>query len=175
MTCPSTTKQLRARPLPSFGQLALLILRAAHLKGNQEILAAMRAWIPVFQELLTDDDARNAYRTLFLYTQTVWDIAPEDLRAFASGIGNVATEELMTTAERLRQEGLMQGRAEGHAKGLEQGQAQGQVQALLAQCTTKFGNVTASQRQRLQSCDDVTLRRALNNILSAKTFEQLFD
>ena len=141
------------------------------------------AWIPVFQELLTDNDARNAYRTLFLYTQTVWDIAPEDLRAFASGTGNVATEELMTTAERLRQEGLKQGRAEGHAegleqghaKGLEQGQAQGQVQALLAQCTTKFGNVTASQRQRLQSCDDVTLRRALNNILSAETFGDLFD
>ena len=69
----------------------------------------MRAWIPVFRALLNDDDARNAYRTLFLYTQTVWDIAPEDLRAFASDLGNVATEELMTTAERLRQEGMKRG------------------------------------------------------------------
>ena len=32
------TEQLRARPLPSFGQLVLLILRAANLNDNQEIL-----------------------------------------------------------------------------------------------------------------------------------------
>ena len=147
------TEQLRARPLPSFGQLALLILRAAHLNDNQEILAAMRAWIPVFRALMTDNDARNAYRTLFLYTQTVWDIAPKDLGAFASGIGKIATEELMTTAERLRQEGL--------------------EEALLALCSNKFGGVTESQRKRIQSCD--TLRRALNNILTAERFENLFN
>ena len=92
----------------------------------------------------------------------------------------------MTTAERLRQEGLMQGRAEGHAEGhaqgleqghaqgLQQGHAKGQAQALLDLCATKFGVVTASQRQRLESCDDVTLRRALTNILSADTFDDLF-
>ena len=63
------TEQLRACPLPSFGQLAPLILRAAHLKGDQEILNAMRAWVPVFRGVLTDNDARNANRTLFLYTK----------------------------------------------------------------------------------------------------------
>ena len=126
----------------------------------------MRAWMPVFRELLTEDDARNAYRTLFLYTQTVWDIAPEDIRAFASDLGNVATEELMTTAERLRREGMKQGLAEGHA--------QGQASALLAQCAAKFGEVSESQRIRIQSCDDITLRRALKNILSADAFEDLF-
>ena len=63
----------------------------------------------------------------------------------------------------------------GHAKGLEEGHTQGRVAALLDLCAAKFGDLAESQRIRIQSCDELTVRRALKKILAAGSFEDLFD
>ncbi|MFD6220526.1 RpnC/YadD family protein [Nocardia asteroides] len=77
-------------------------------------------------------------------------------------------EALVTTADRLRAEGELRGRAEGEARG----EVRGVVKTLLNQLRLKFGVVPEDVVETVRVADPDDLNRWAGQILTANTIEE---
>jgi flagellar biosynthesis/type III secretory pathway protein FliH len=81
----------------------------------------------------------------------------------------------MTTAERIRQEGVSQGISQGITQGLSQGLSRGQVKTLLHLLHKRFGPLPEAVVARIQAASDAELDRLTDRILDADSLDALFD
>lgn len=76
----------------------------------------------------------------------------------------------MTTAERIRQEGV----SEGLSKGISQGLSRGQAKTLLRQLHKRFGPLPEAVVARVQAATEAELDRLTDRILDVDSLDALF-
>lgn len=64
---------------------------------------------------------------------------------------------------------------EGLEKGMQKGRQEGEVSMMARQLTRRFGPLDEAILQRLQQADSVDLERWADNILDARTLDEVFD
>jgi hypothetical protein len=159
-------QHIRRRRLPVAAMLTALSLLGF---PKRDALAVLSKLVDLLRQLPMDRAGQETLAAILCYVFEVADSEPEPLRLqsfLARNVGSRATEVVMSTAEKLRQ----QGRAEGEAEGL----AKGRVATLLKQLTLKFGQLTATTRKRVESASIDELDRLAERILSAKTLREVF-
>ena len=164
---------LRRPGLPPQAQLTLLALAGVPRFTPEYVLAAIDRWGDLLRAIEagdadpTPDDALEAFAEYLLATT---DVSLTDLQmAFSRNLQDPDTS-LMTTAQRLRQEGLTQGLTQG----LNQGRTQGQALTLIRQLTRRFGPLPAELLQRVQSAASRDLDLWTDRVLDARTLPEVF-
>ena len=96
-----------------------------------------------------------------MYVHATSDKPPSELYRLAEQLGPAIQEAYMTTAEALRTEGRMAGRAEGRAE------------TLLQLIAYKFGPLDSAARQRVRHASPSELTDRTHRILTAITLHEL--
>ncbi|MFA5631192.1 MAG: DUF4351 domain-containing protein [Porticoccaceae bacterium] len=87
----------------------------------------------------------------------------------------VEENQIMTTwSERLRNEGLEQGMQQGVQQGIREGRQEGELNVLIRQLTRRFGPLDATTTERLKKASTDELERWADNILDARTLDEVF-
>ena len=81
----------------------------------------------------------------------------------------------MTTAERLRAEGLAQGVAQGLAQGVAQGVAQGQRELVMRLLSQRFGALPVEAQARIATASPADLERIALRLLTAGTLDEALE
>jgi hypothetical protein len=102
--------------------------------------------------------------------ELIVEVAPVDLHTTFERLLQRREETIMSTAERLRREGM----EVGLAKGLTQGLTQGRTEALLRLLTRRFGEVSPATVARIRGASMPELDRWTDRILDARTLGEVF-
>lgn len=115
----------------------------------------------------------HALRVVLRYMFEVSDGPDADqIRTFFVNAGKPAlTEEFVTLAEQLREEGLRK----GLKKGRVEGRVEGRAATLLTLLQAKFGRVSARTSARVKAADEATLDRWTVRVLTATTIAEALD
>lgn len=156
---------LRRPGLPAQAQLTLLALANVQRFTEAELLAAIDRWGDLLRAIEagdgapTPDDALDAFAEYLLATT---DVSFETLHmAFSKNLQHPDTS-LMTTAQRLRREGL------------EQGLTQGQSLTLVRLLIRRFGELPADRRQQVAAASQTELDRWTDRLLDANSLADVF-
>lgn len=179
---------LRRPQLTALAQLTHLALARVRHFTDAETLLAIDRWGDLLRAVEADEEAlcaEEAIQAFGRYLLETTNLAPEDLHmAFAKNLqhGN----PIMTTAQRLRQEGhhqglhqglqqgLHQGLHQGLQQGLSEGHNQGQAQTLLRLLARRFGPLAETVVQRVHSGTSAELDRWTDRLLDAASVDDLF-
>jgi predicted transposase/invertase (TIGR01784 family) len=167
-------QHIRRRRLPVAAMLTALSLLGF---PKRDALTVLSKLVDLLRQLPMDRAGQETLAAVLCYVFEVADSEPEPLRLqsfLARNVGSRATEVVMSTAEKLRQQGRAEGEAAGLAKGEAAGLAKGRVETLLKQLTLKFGQLTATTRKRVESASIDELDRLAERILSAQTLREIF-
>ena len=152
---------LADRPLPPFGQGALLLLQAAPRAARDPgaFVEMIGREAHVFRRLTADPADRERLVRLLRYTLSVSEVSPHALaRALEALAGRSVAEQVMTTAERLR----IEGRAEGS-------------RAIARQVlTARFGALPAQLEARLNAMDADAVAALTARALRAASLDESF-
>lgn len=156
-----TEEQLRQRSQHALLTLALLLLR--DLPASRDALAAAVRWLDLFAEVSHDPASLGAIEALMRYILGVSDVDYRDLiTLIRPHISERQASDMITTAQRLFNE--------GHQKGREEGQ----VQALLRQIAKRYAVVPSEEvRRRVEGATSEERERWLERIFEAETVEEL--
>lgn len=147
--------ELRARPLSHTVRLTFLLMREA--PGNRHLARQLAAWQTELQGLL--DDGRLAdLSALWTYALRVSNTPEPELTDYLARLGPEAKEVAMTTADLLRAEGEVKGRAE----------------ALLDLLSIKFTHVPADIDVKVRSASSTQLETWTRRVLTATTLDEIF-
>ena len=83
-------------------------------------------------------------------------------------------QKMATLTERLLKEGMQQGIQQGMQKGMQQGVQQGEQNVLQRLLVRRFGPLDNQTRQRLQQATAQELECWADNILDARTLDEVF-
>ncbi len=103
-------RTLRARPLTAPARLTLLLL--ARARANQALARELTAWVADLRAVLDRPGGLETFRALLTYIEVAGEVPPDDLRRVMAQVGPDAEEAYVTTADMLRAEGEVRGRAE---------------------------------------------------------------
>lgn len=165
---------LHARLSTDLSRLVALLLKHAAYRPN--FLELLEQWVELMQRVLRAPGGLAGLSAALSYILEVTDVAPEQLRdVLESGVGEQSSEALMSTAQRLRDEGRAQGRLEGKAEGRLEGKAEGRAETLLKLLSLRFGQlpeqvVTRAQHASLEELDELTER-----VLTVASLDDLWD
>ncbi|MEO6596957.1 MAG: Rpn family recombination-promoting nuclease/putative transposase [Planctomycetota bacterium] len=165
----STEAELMTRNLTPLGLLTHLSLRCLPHCDPAETLAALDRWGPILRAVDTDVGppiGREAIAKLGWYILHVTKTPVEDVHMALEKNLQRTENTFMSTAEKLRREGL--------AQGLTQGLTQGRTDTLLRQLNRRFGPVALGVETRLRSATSAELDRWTDRILDCETLEALF-
>lgn len=169
--------ELRSRALTPFGALALLCLRFLRGMSGGAALRAFERWGDLLRAVDRDRAPPlgiAAIAAIGCYTLMVVEVAPDDLCATFERLLERREETIMSTAERLRREGMEAGLAKGRTEGLTQGLTQGRAEALLRQLTRRFGDISPDTVARIRGASMPELDRWTDRILDATTLAEVF-
>lgn len=132
--------ELQQRPLSQQARLGLWLMRDA--RDTRVLLQALARWAPTLEALANDPHGHAALTPLFRYIALVSvDLQLSDFRARLRTTAPTAEGIAMTLAERLRSEGLAQGKAE----------------AVLVLLRARAVAVPAVAEQRIRACTESDL------------------
>jgi predicted transposase YdaD len=80
----------------------------------------------------------------------------------------------MSTAEKLKREGILEGEARGRAEGRAEGEARGRAETVLLLLGKRFGPTPAAAVERIRSATIAELDRWAARILDATTLGEVF-
>ena len=80
----------------------------------------------------------------------------------------------MSTAEKLRRDGLREGKALGEARGEARGRMQRGIELVLRMLTRRFGTLPAAVRARVRRASAEKLDRWAVRLLDSKTLADVF-
>jgi hypothetical protein len=157
--------ELRRGDYSALAQLTHLCLAIVPRLTNQEVLAAIDRWGALLAAVEADPGpplAEDALDAIGWYLLDTTDVSEEQLQmAFANNL-NQPQGSRMTTGQKLRLEGRMQGRAEGPAN------------SLIRMLTRRFGPMPADLTQRVQTATQAEFDFWFDRILDAKTVADVF-
>jgi predicted transposase YdaD len=112
-------------------------------------------------------DGKAALESVLRYIMVVRQDPTDWLREFVvEAVGQEAEEVYMSTAERLRQEGLEQG--------LRKGRAEGRAELVLKQLTLRFGTLPEETVRQVRGASIDELDRWAERVLDAGSIDEVF-
>ena len=159
----------------ALGRMALLLMKHA---WAGDIWQQLERWIATFKEIADAPDGIEALRLLLRYMIHVGEERDPPTRARIKAIierelGPTATEEYMTFAQALREEGRAEGRAEGKAEGEAEGRQK--LAAVLARLLEKrFGALSEDARRRIDEAGLEDLGRWSLRVLDVDELAEVF-
>jgi hypothetical protein len=162
-----------ARDLTPLGAVCLLCLRFLRGFTASEAVAAFERWADLLRAV--DRDAGQpagptAVRALGGYVLRTTEVDPRDLHAAFERILQRPEETIMSTAEKLRNEGIAKGMATGIATGI----ASSRIEVLLRLLAKRFGAPTPATIQRVHAAPLDEIDRWTDRMLDAKTLDDVF-
>jgi hypothetical protein len=160
---------LRQRGMNALATLASWVM--ANARTSTSIAADLYRVLDLFQRVFAEPGGTEDVVTLVRYILDVTDVSPEALDYFFNrAFGHRAQEiSMITTGERLRQEGREQGLEQGLERGLLQSR-----QRLLMQLKHRFGALPHDVIQRVSTADTKALDTWALRLLDASTLDQVF-
>ena len=117
-------------------------------------------------EKVYSESGLNSVMILLEYLLKTSDIPEIEIVRLSRRLGSKVEEEIMTTAERLRDEGWKKGRQEGRLSGKQQ--------ILMNQLRLKFGEQADALTNAVEDMDETELDNAAVRILTAESIDELF-
>jgi hypothetical protein len=150
---------LRARAATAMARVALGLLK--HARDFGRYYAEMTRWGSVLIEMVTAPGGAEALAAVLRYMHLVNDQVPPAKVAERLGrlLGKGAKEAYVTYGEQL----------------IQQGEQRGQVKVLRKQLERRFGPLSASWSERLESGSDEDMDRWAERILDAQTLDEVFE
>ncbi|RMG09665.1 MAG: Rpn family recombination-promoting nuclease/putative transposase [Planctomycetota bacterium] len=151
-------EELRARTAPPLTVSALVLFKWG--REDVDLLAVWRSLADPIKKLQAEPKWTVSLQQLARYTLSVGDVSREDLARVARELaGPEAEETIMSTAEKLRQEGALQGRRE----------------VLLRQLRIKFGrDLPEAALARVEAANLDELDRWFERVLTASNLDEVF-
>jgi hypothetical protein len=149
-------------------QLTLLCLECLPRCHGDEALAAIARWADLLQAVENADApplGDDAVDAIGWYLLDVTDVGLDDLQMAFQQHLNRYRSPIMTTAERIRQEGVSQG--------ITQGLSRGQAKTLLRQMHKRFGPLSDAVVARIQAASEAELDRLTDRILDVDSLDAL--
>lgn len=160
--------------------LAELSLRAlSRLPRSPDPIADLHRWLPRLQKMLTASSGLQRLRVILEYLHCVTDAELTELRKVVAKLGPDAEEVLVTTAQKLidqgREEGRAEGKAEGRAEGKAEGRAEGQLDLVLRLLELRFGPLSPEHEARARAGTPADLALWAERVLGATRLDEVFD
>jgi hypothetical protein len=160
--------QLRRIGTPP-GKLVLLCLRFLRRLTPSKVLAALGRWSDLLRAVDREPGppiGREAIATIAWYCLKVTRVPARVLHATFERILQRPENTMMTTAEKLRREGLKEGVARGRT--------QRGIELVLRQLTRRFGKLPADVVERIKTAKVGELDRWAVRLLDARTLAAVF-
>ena len=151
---------LGRRALTTFAEIALRALK--QLPRSPDPVADLQRWLGLLRALLAAPRGLSKLAALVEYLRRVADVDDEALRTTVAQLGPAAEEVTVTAAERLRREGLDEGRRT-------------QAAMLVSMLEARFGAVPDDVRARIEAADTETLERWGVRLVTADALEDVLD
>ena len=167
----ATDEELRSRAISALDKLVLACFR--HARDMRGLLTNLAAWSATFTEVRSAPDGMRAIAYVLRYMfGAARDMEPDEVRGLVEGMADpVVSEEIVSLAKKLkdqgRQEGREEGRQEGQAEGILRGRLEGRAETVLKLLRLKFRRVPASVVARVKSGTDADLDRWTERVLTA--------
>jgi hypothetical protein len=149
-------------------QLTLLCLECLPRCHGDEAIAAIARWADLLQAVENADApplGDDAVDAIGWYLLDVTDVGLDDLQMAFQQHLNRYRSPIMTTAERIRQEGV--------TEGISKGMPKGQTKTLLRQMHKRFGPLPDAVVARIQAASEAELDRLTDRILDVDSLEAL--
>jgi hypothetical protein len=156
---------LRQRALTDLARVALIVLQRC--RDSHDPGAVLRPWAQTLIAVLAAPHGREALQLVARYTAEVSDATPELVYRFFVELGPQAEEIFMTTADRLREQGMAQGMAEGRAQGI--------AATLTRLLNLKFGPLPAPALALIQGAAPEELERWIDRVLTANSLDEVLE
>lgn len=121
--------------------------------------------------MLAAPHGREALQLVARYTAEASDAEPELIYRFFIELGPEAEEIVMSTADRIRE----QGRHIGSAQGIAEGRAEGIATTLTRLLNLKFGPLSSTALERIQAAAPEQLERWTDRVLTAHSLEDVLE
>lgn len=154
-------KQLIASSLNS--QMIITWVLTRHATKADDVLDRLEM---LFEHLVAVENAAGAeqvFESIMSYVYGNWSVDEDRVEPIMVRVGTAAKEASMTTAERLRAEGRVEGRAEGERR------------SFLGQLEFKFGSVPADVVARVDAAGSGRLNIWSRRILTAGSIGEIFE
>ncbi len=139
------------------------------------MIALLDSMVDLLQALRSEPRGFRSLELVVRYTLEVSDVSTIDLaRLLASKVGAEEGETVITTAERLREQGVERGLERGLEQGLERGLEQGRRDVLLRQLRIRFGDLADEYVKRVESADSKRLDALTERVLTATSLGEVF-
>ena len=160
-----TDEALRERAMTALGRLVMYCLR--HAREPTELVAGLREWGALVEEVMAAPDGAAALRTVLRYVMMVH---PAESRIVLEQLRGALPDErlketLMTAGEELMQK--------GEARGEARGEVQGRRVMLRRLLPLRFGAPPDAAVPRLDAADVVTLETWGERVLTAASLDEV--
>lgn len=168
---------IRSRALTELGKLVLLAMK--HLPYAADPLSVLWELVPPMTRVLRAPNGLTALAAVLRYALMVTDVEYRDIHEVLKSRGaEELGEAVMSTADRLieqgRTEGLHQGRTEGLHQGRTEGLHQGRAELLTRLLRRRFGELPAPVVARIDAGSEGDLDLWAERVLSAASLEDVF-
>ncbi len=161
---------LHQRTVSAAGKLTLLCLQ--QLGRSKAPLDDVLRWISIFRDIAGSDPGAPTLAAVLRYIMLVTNIAARDLaEVMRSAVSPQTADIVMSTGQRLIQQGRREGRAEGKAEG----HIQGQRAVLIRQLTTRFGQLPQATADRIANASSVEVELWVERVLSAPSLASVLE
>lgn len=163
---------LMQRTLTPAAKIMLTLHKIA--PGNTRLGVELMPLVEDLRALLADPGGLEDLQAVVTYILIVGDTTQADLGLVIDRLGPDAREAIMTTAERLRAEGRLEGEAKGLARGRTEGEAKGRAEMLMSFLTAKFGAVPADVAEVVAAGDAADMLAWLRRAFTADSLAEVF-
>jgi len=154
----------------------LILLALRDVRDFEDALRWFARHLRLMVAVLAAPGGLAAFEVLLRYVYEVTETRPEGLWAMLqSATPTEHAEAIMSTAERLREEGRKQGIERGIERGrelgIEQGHREGRAESLLRMLALRFGSVPAEAERKVREAPVAQLDRWAERLLTAPTLD----
>ena len=150
----------------SLARLTLLALK--HAPRTRDLLPIIARWQALLADLDGHPYAERGIQMIFRYIFSVSNVAVDPVvEVLHSALSSKGRKTVITTAQKLRQEG----RQEGLREGLEEGGQLALSRALMELLTERFGPLDETTAQRVEGATTAELGAWLRGVLTADSVE----
>lgn len=160
---------LSRRPLAPFPKVALWLLRDT--RDVETFLAHLVAWGAELERLARESHQEDIDVVVRYILRVAGETPYEVVQQRIAQVAPAMEDPMATAAEQLVQKGIEKGIERGIEKGIEKGTRATLVRLLRA----RFGPLSTELEQRIEDADTDELDRALDQVLTARRAEDVFD
>ena len=136
----------------------------------KQIFASLPEMEVTLRHVLQLDEAGRLQ--IFEYLVTSKDVKLEE---FEQAVKKIGGADMPTIAEQWKEQGRLEGELRGELRGKMEGKMEGSISTLRAQISRKFSQVPSNVQSQIERADYETLQRYLENIIDAKTPEEVVE